>query len=203
MSLYCNSDETFSGKPCHNRVSAKASRCKDNHHVVGGSVVSRETTPGIITRTLADSASNVATLSTLDSEFILEQSINNEIHIGENLTGMNFEGKELSDAVFKKSNLSNAKFRDADLSKASLRGANLQGSDLSDADLSAADLRGANLSEANLTGADLSSAKFDKKTIFSGARFDGGTILPSGMNIYDLGLAPRHDDQNRFSFSYR
>ena len=183
MSLYCNSDETFSGNPCHNRVSAKASRCKDNHHVVGGSVVSRETTPGIITRTLADSASNVATLSTLDSEFILEQSINSEIHIGENLTGMNFEGKELSDAVFKKSNLSNAKFRDADLSKASLRGANL--------------------SEANLTGADLSSAKFDKKTIFSGARFDGGTILPSGMNIYNLGLAPRHDDQNRFSFSYR
>ena len=121
----------------------------------------------------------------------------------QDLGGHDFSGEILREASFRNSNLAGASFRDAVLTKADLRGTDLEGAVFSDAVLEKADLRGANLEGADLTGADLTSIRYNAKTQFAGARFDGGTVLPRGTTVFDLGLAPNHHDLDRFSFGYR
>ena len=176
VSIYCNSNETLSGVPCQNRVASGRTRCKDGHYVRGGNPVLREVAPGI-TGLMA-----TATRGTLDAEDI-QAARPATIMVNSDLTG--------------------ASFRDAVLTKADMRGSQLSGADFSDAILEKADLRGANLEGADLTGADLTSIRYNAKTQFTGALFDGGTVLPRGATVFDLGLSPNHHDLDRFSFGYR
>lgn len=71
----------------------------------------------------------------------------------ENLSDVNFEGRDLSHV-----SLANAKLSGAQLSGAKLVGADLTGADLSGADLSGCDLTSASMADANLIGANLTSA---------------------------------------------
>lgn len=71
----------------------------------------------------------------------------------ENLSEVNFEGRDLSHV-----SLANAKLSGASLRGAKLVGADLTGADLSGADLTGCDLSSASLADANLIGANLTSA---------------------------------------------
>ena len=196
VSIYCNSNETLSGAPCQNRVASGRTRCKDGHYVRGGNPVLREVAPGI-TGLMA-----TATRGTLDAEDI-QAARPATIMVDQDLIGRDFSGEMLNDADFRNSDLTGASFRDAVLTKADMRGSQLSGADFSDAILEKADLRGANLEGADLTGADLTSIRYNAKTQFTGALFDGGTVLPRGATVFDLGLSPNHHDLDRFSFGYR
>ena len=71
----------------------------------------------------------------------------------EDLTDVNFEGRDLSHVSF-----ANAKLTGARLMGAKLVGADLSGADLSSASLNRSNLSNATLSEANLIGANLCKA---------------------------------------------
>jgi uncharacterized protein YjbI with pentapeptide repeats len=72
------------------------------------------------------------------------------------LTGTNWEGRELRDFVFNDANLSGANLRGAKLPDAELVGTNLTGANLNGADFENASLQG-----ANFTGADVDYVRLD------------------------------------------
>ncbi len=88
----------------------------------------------------------------------------------ENLSDVNFEGRDLSHVSLANAKLSGASLRGAklvgaDLTGADLSGADLTGCDLSSASLADANLIGANLTSANLKGADVWRANLSRCTI--------------------------------------
>jgi uncharacterized protein YjbI with pentapeptide repeats len=75
------------------------------------------------------------------------------IFYGIDLSGLDFQNKNLRNAIFRRSNLSNTNFCGATLYNADFSRADLSGSDLSKANI-----RYATLTDANLTGVNLSYA---------------------------------------------
>ena len=94
----------------------------------------------------------------------------------ENLSDVNFEGRDLSHV-----SLANAKLSGAQLSKAKLVGADLTGADLSGADLTGCDLSSASLAEANLIGANLSAANLTGADVWR-ANLSRCTIAPEDLH---------------------
>ena len=76
-----------------------------------------------------------------------------EYHVGQNLMGMDFEGRVFDNADFSASNLQDANFRNAKLIGVDFTGADLSGADLSGADLTDSIFAGAKLKGTNFTGA--------------------------------------------------
>ena len=76
-----------------------------------------------------------------------------EYHVGQNLMGIDFEGKFFDNADFSASNLQDANFKNAKLCGVDFTGADLSGADLSGADLTDAIFAGAKLKGTNFTGA--------------------------------------------------
>lgn len=109
---------------------------------------------------------------------------------GANLYGVDLARSDLMASVFVSATLVNAdlsgsNLRGADLRTANLRGANLTGADLTSADLSAAVLVGADLTDANLTDVDLAGANLAAAdltgVILTAARNDESTRWPYGF----------------------
>lgn len=80
---------------------------------------------------------------------------NYDNHIGQNLVGADFSGKDLSQKDFSAANLQDAHFNNADLSDADFTGADLSGADFSNADLRDVIFAGAKLKGTNFTGAKM------------------------------------------------
>lgn len=94
----------------------------------------------------------------------------------EDLTEVNFEGRDLSHVTF-----ANAKLTGAKLKGAKLVGADLTGADLSSAQLGKSDLSNASLTEANLIGADLSDAVLKGADLWR-ANLTRSTISPESLH---------------------
>lgn len=100
------------------------------------------------------------------------------------LGGLPLDGANLDGAI-----LDGARLRSATLTKASLQQSTLNFADLDDADLRGADLRNSMLVNSSMRGADLRGTDLRgailvdiTRTTFSGARYDGATKLPRGVD---------------------
>lgn len=122
---------------------------------------------------------------------ILEHAALFDAHLrGADLRGAILDRADLHEADLSEANLRGAGLRhayllDADLGGAGLYVADLQGSNLRRADLSDTDLR-----FANLRSSDLSETRFDPDhpPKLEGARANGETIWPEGLNPAEVGV---------------
>jgi curved DNA-binding protein CbpA len=97
---------------------------------------------------------------------------------GRNLSGANLSQANLTDAFMHRVNLSGANLRQANLFRANLFQADLSQADLQEANLECADLSGANLSGANLTNARLGIGNRGRAKMTGAILKD--TIMPDG-----------------------
>jgi hypothetical protein len=135
-------------------------------------------------------------------------SIQSVVAFRQNLSHLDFSGKDLSFFSFDKKNMSNINLIDANLSSASffktnLRGAFLGGADLSNAGLSHADLRAselggvqtsntyvgrADLRKAFICSADLSGVQDLESANLHGAVASSSARWPSGFDYHGAGV---------------
>ncbi len=110
---------------------------------------------------------------------------------GADLSGANFQGKDLSYSQLPGANLRNTNFKGANLTGVNFFNANLQGatltrSQLNNANLEQADVRNADLQNAQLTQACMSGSILNYSTLFranlSGANLEGASLLETNVS---------------------
>ncbi|MGW6835416.1 pentapeptide repeat-containing protein [Streptomyces sp. NPDC054949] len=100
-----------------------------------------------------------------------------------NIEGINFSGKLMHNADFRGVKVQNGQFQDTYLERSHFEGADLQGANLIGANLYEASLIGTNLDRADLRSANLTLAVVNgDKTSFKGAKVDGHTCWPEGID---------------------
>ena len=99
-----------------------------------------------------------------------------------------FVHASLVDADLFRSRLKWAELDFGDLRESRLKYSDLRHASLVDADLRLSDLRGANLQEADLRGTDLRWIRWNSKTRFEGALYDGSTLFPEAFEPIEAGM---------------
>lgn len=132
-------------------------------------------------RAVSATSDNTSTLNnTSQLQFGQPQQVSGIDFVGKNLEGGKFAGESLDSANFSVANLTGVDFSGCSLKGVDFSGANMTGANLSGADLSGAVLAGTVLKNANFTGAKLNGVKLTEADI------EGALLLD--ISIDELGI---------------